>query len=177
MLPMKSPRFLPLLSVFCGLTWLVSGCASVDVDPKEPRSDRGYVDLFTEPKIDAWWQVEVFDPQRGSYREFTAQFNSPQFGIFRVAARPGLHKARIRFVNHALESPAEVEVDVKAGRITPIQVTIDEAGSTNVRVVDDRVHPTRRNPVTDYPQALWRIAAVALPPTPYRPKAETSYWK
>ena len=100
------------------------GCATPDTDPPSARVGRGYVDLYTVPRTEAWWKVDVFDPHRQSYKEFTAQFKAPGEGVFRVEARPGGHKARISFVNQAIEAPAEVEVEVRDGMITPVQVTL-----------------------------------------------------
>ena len=101
--------------------------------------------------------------------------------IFRIAARPGPHKARISFVNQAVEAPAEVEVEVREGMITPVQVKLDKGDTSYVRVVDDRARSgfrnASRNQVTDYSQQRWQISATAQPPVPYTPKENTAYWK
>jgi hypothetical protein len=165
-------RWLPAL-----LLGFASGCATPDVDPTAARAGRGYVDLYTVPKTEAWWKVDVFDPRRQGYKEFTAQFKAPGEGILRVEARPGSHKARISFVNQAIEAPAEVEVEVRAGMITPVKVTLETGDSTYVRVVDDRARDVHRNKVTDYQQQRWKISAAAQSPVPYTPKGQTAYWK
>src|ERR1019366_2787151 len=105
-------RWLPTL-----LLGLACGCATPDVDPTAARAGRGCVDLYIVPKTEAWWKVDVFDPKRQGYKEFTAQFKAPGEDILRVEARPGSHKARISFVNQAIEAPAEVEVEVREGMI------------------------------------------------------------
>jgi hypothetical protein len=164
-----------------GIFLLVSGCAGPDVNPHAPRPGKGYVDLFTQPKTDVWWKVDVFDSRIQGYKEFTAQFKAPEQAIFRVEARPGPHKARISFVNQAIEAPAEVEVEVREGIITPLAVKLDKGDSSYVRVVDDRgragFRTAGRNQVTDYSQQRWRISATAQPPRPYTPKENTAYWK
>jgi hypothetical protein len=159
------------------LLGLACGCATPDVDPPAARVGRGYVDLYTMPKTEAWWKVDVFDPNRQSYKEFTAQFKAPGEGVFRVEARPGRHKARISFVNQAIEAPAEIDVEVREGMITPVQVTVSQGDSTYVRVVGDKARDIHRNKVTDYQQQRWRISAVAQPFIPYTPKQNTAYWK
>jgi hypothetical protein len=159
------------------LLGLVGGCATPDVDPPAARAGRGYVDLYTVPRTEAWWKVDVFDPNRQSYKEFTAQFKAPGEGVFRIEARPGRHKAHISFVNQAIEAPAEVEVEVREGMITPVQVRVSQGDSTYVRVVGDRARDIHRNQVTDYQQQRWQITAVALPFTPYTAKQNTAYWK
>ena len=160
---------------------LGNGCASPDVNPQAPRPSRGYVDFFTQPKEDVWWKVDVFDARKQDYKEFTAQFKAPGQAIFRVAARPGLHKGRISFVNQGIEAPAEVEVEVREGMITPVEVKVSKGGSSYVRTVEDRArsgfNTAGRNKVTDSPQQLWQISAAALPPAPYGPKESTAYWK
>ena len=165
-------RWLPAV-----LLGLVAGCATRDVNPPATRAGRGYVDLYTVPKTEAWWKVDVFDPGRQGYKEFSADFKAPAEGIFRVEARPGRYKARISFVNQAIEAPAEVEVEVREGLITPVQVTLNQGDSTYVRVVEDRVKNVYRNKATDYQQQRWRISALAQPPVPYTPKEQTAYWK
>lgn len=178
---MKLPaRGIPLIAV-CGLWLFVCGCASPDVNPQVPRNDRGYVDIFTVPKEDVWWKVDVFDSGNKDYKEFTAQFKAPTDAIFRVEARPGGHKALISFVNHAVEAPAEGEVEVVAGMITPVQVTLEKGDKAFVRSVDDRARSgfttAGRNEVTDYSQTRWKITVKALPPIPYAPKESMNYWK
>ena len=178
---MKPLRRLILLCAVSGLLLLTNGCASPDVNPQAARSGRGYVDLFTRPKTDVWWKVDVFDARQQNYKEFTAQFKTPEQAVFRVEARPGRHKARIGFVNQAIEAPAEVEVEVREGMITPIEVKLAQGGSSYVRVVEDRARSgyrtAGRNRVTDYSQPLWQISATVQPPVPYTPKANTAYWK
>jgi hypothetical protein len=178
---MKVCRSLVPLCAFSGILLLVNGCASRDVNPQAPRTGRGYVDLYTQPKMDVWWKVDVFDSRTQGYKEFTAQFKAPAQAIFRVEARPGPHKARISFVNQAVEAPAEVDVEVREGMITPVEVKLDKGDSSYVRVVEDRARSgfrnSGRNQVTDYSQQRWLISATAKPPTPYVAKETTAYWK
>ena len=159
------------------LLGFAGGCATPDVNPPAARVGRGYVDLYTVPRTEAWWMLDVFDPRRQSYKEFTAQFKAPGEGIFRVEARPGRHKARISFVNQAVEAPADVEVEVREGMITPVEVKLSPGDKTYVRVVDDRAKNIHRNKVTDYSQTRWQISAVAQPFIPYTAKQNTAYWK
>jgi hypothetical protein len=171
---------MPLCAI-SGLLLFGNGCASPDVNPGSPRPSRGYVDFFTQPKDDVWWKVDVFDSRKQDYKEFTAQFKAPGQAIFRVEARPGRHKGRISFVNQAIEAPAELEVEVREGMITPVEVKVSMGGSSYVRTVEDRMrsgfNAGGRNKVTDSEQQLWQISATALPPVPYAPKESTAYWK
>jgi hypothetical protein len=172
--------FIPLCTL-SGFLLLGNGCASPDVNPQAPRLGRGYVDLFTQPKEDVWWKVDVFDCRKQDYKEFTAEFKAPRNGILRVEAQPGPHKGRISFVNQAIEAAAEVDVDVREGMITPVEVKLSKGGSSYVRTVEDRArsgfNTAGRSKVSDSPQQLWQISATALPPIPYVPKPNTAYWK
>jgi hypothetical protein len=168
----SATRWLPVL-----LLALVAGCASPDVNPAAARPGYGYVDLYTVPRSAVWWKVDVYDPDRQNYKEFTAQFQTPGDDIFRVQARPGKYKARISFVNQAIESAAEVEVEVRVGMITPVEVKVEKGDTTSVRVVEDRAKNIYRNKVTDYTQTRWRISAMAEPAVPYTIKQNSSYWK
>ena len=80
-------------------------------------------------------------------------------------------------MNQAIEAPAEVEVEVREGMITPVKVTVEQGDTTYVRVVDDRARDVHRNKVTDSQQQRWKISAAAQPPVPYTPKGQMAYWK
>lgn len=165
------------LGAMAVVAWLASGCASTDVNPKVPRSGRGYVDLYVVPRTNVWWKVDVFHSGEQRYKEFTAQFEAPAQDIFRVEARPGRYRARVRFVNQAVLAPAEIEVEVRAGMITPVRVLAEKAGSAYVRKVQDRFNPYKKNEVADFPQRLWEITATVQPPVPYARKEQATYWQ
>ena len=156
---------------------LLGGCASPDHNQSTPRTGRGYVDLFTDPKEDVWWKVDVFDAAGGNYKEFTAQFEAPAGGILRVEAKPGSHKARISLVNRALEAPADIEVVVRDGMVTPVRVKLEPAGTSYVRTVEDRGNAVVRNKVTDEEHKRWKLAVTTEPPRPYATKENSAYWK
>jgi len=178
---MKLPQLPVSVLGLLGLWLMAGGCASPDVNPRTARTDRGYVDLFTQPKADVWWKVDVFDSRNQAFKEFTAQFKAPAQAIFRVEARPGRHKALISFVNQAVEAPAQVEIEVIAGMITPVEVKLEKGDSSFVRVVEDRARSgfatAGRNKATDYSQERLRISATVLPPVAYSPKENAAYWK
>ena len=153
------------------------GCATRDVNPPAARTGFGYVDFHTQPKTESWWKVEVFDATKQAYREFSAEFNAPGQDIFRVEARPGHYRARITFANRFIEAPAEVEVDVRAGMITPVPVALETAGTSNIHKVEDRAGGALRNKVAYQPETVWKISATAKAALPYAPKAQMPYWK
>lgn len=172
---MSAKQTLNLLSLAGGLMLMASGCAGPDVNPASARTGRGYVDLYSQPKADVWWKVDVFDKRGQAYREYTAQFHSAEANIFRIEARPGSYQARISVVNSAVEAPAEVEVQVREGMITPIRVTGVVAGESSFRVKEDRLR-WEASRVREYPQRVWKISASAQPPVPYAPKEDMKYW-
>jgi len=155
----------------------LGGCATRDVNPQTAKPGRGYVDFYTQPKTESWWKVEVFDAAKQTYREFSAEFKGPEEDIFRVEAPPGRYRARIAFVNRFTEAPAEVEVAVRAGMITPVPVALEMAGASNIRTVEDRAGGSLRKKVTDRPETVWKISAAAKAALPYAPKAQMAYWK
>ena len=167
----------PLLGVLATTILLVGGCATRDVNPQAARTGFGYVDFYTQPKTESWWKVEVFDAAKNSYRDFTADFKAPGQDIFRVEAPPGRYRARIAFVNRFIEAPAEVEVEVQAGLITSVPVTLETSGASNIRTVEDRAGGSLRKKVADNPETVWKISAAAKPALPYALKAQMSYWK
>lgn len=173
---MKLWQMLAWVGAGGGLLLLASGCASPDVNPKSARSGRGYVDLYTVPKSDVWWKVDVFLKQEQTFKEFTVEFKAPDQDILRVEARPGWHKARIAFVNAVVEAPAEIDVEVREGMITPIRVAMEPAGTTFTQSREDRVR-WEESRVKTYDQQVWKISATAGAPVPFAPKESTAYWK
>jgi len=152
------------------------GCASLDQNPRSARPGRGYVDLYTDPKVGVWWKVDVYDSRGNAYRQYTAELKAPALGILRLEAKPGRYQARISFVNAAVEAPAEVEVEVSEGAVTPIRVTGEAGGESFVRMAEDRLR-WERSRTTDYAQTVWRITATTQAPVPYAPKESIAYWK
>jgi hypothetical protein len=115
---------------------LAPGCATHNVNPSQARAHTGYVDFHARPPGDLCWEVSSLETRGQSYRRVFSELKPPEGGFLRLAFAPGRHRLRITFLNRVIAEPAEMEVEVQDGKITPVRVTLTEAGSASVRTKD-----------------------------------------
>jgi hypothetical protein len=159
----------------------ITGCASPNVNPQQARANTGYVDFHAEPPGELSWQVARFDDGKGAFQSVFMDLNPPQDGFVRLAFAPGRYRLRVTFVNRVIVKPAEVEVEVQDGKITPVRVTLTGAGVALVRTREENVggvghrrygqHAKIGNDEAD----RYDIAAAAAPPVAYQPKQRMPY--
>ncbi len=155
--------------------WL-TGCATRNVNPPQARANTGYVDLHVDPAEELWWEVARFDESTRSFKSVFSEFEPPPGGVLRLAFAPGRHRLRVTFLNRVIAKPTEVEVEVLDGKITPVLVTLTEAGATLVRTTQESLGGTargrsgRRTKIGSDETPIYGISAVADPPVAYRPK-------
>src|SRR5580698_2511624 len=108
---------LSLLAV--GLVLALGGCASSpNVNPATARPGMGYVDFYTDDADNLYW--DVTDLQ--SHQKVFYQFAPYQQPILRLAFKPGAYELQVNFLNHVITTPGTAQVDVQAGRVTPVIV-------------------------------------------------------
>jgi hypothetical protein len=155
---------------------LAFGCASPDVNPKSPRSHTGYVDLYANITNALSWDVQRFDTRTKDFGPVYFDLDPLEGRILRLAFAPGTYRLRVGFLNGIVRDPGVVEVEVRDGEITPIEVKLSKAGVSSVRTKDTSVGGTtfgrygRRTKIGSYEGASYRVTAVAAPPVPYQPK-------
>ena len=141
----------------------------------------GYVDFRADPAGGLSWEVARFDDRAQSFKSVFSQLNPLTNGILRLAFAPGHCRLRIAFLNRIVSQPAEVEVEVKDGMITPVQVALIPDGATWVERREQRVGPTVRGnyrsntKLSSEESAMYRLSARADAPMPYQPKERTVY--
>jgi hypothetical protein len=116
-----------------------------------------------------------------SFKRVFSELEPPPGGIVRLAFAPGRHRLRVTFLNRVIAKPAEVEVAVADGKITPIRVTLSEAGVALVETKEVNRGGTakgrygRRTKISSDETVMYGLSAVADPPVAYQPKERMSY--
>jgi hypothetical protein len=171
-------------SWLCGLAailLLLAGCSSPNVNPAAPKAKTGYVDFYVQTTNVLCWEVERKEPGASEFKTVYSELKPPDGGVLRLAFLPGRHQLCVTFLNRVIEQPAEIEVEVQDGRITPVCVTLTDAGSSAVKTVDINRGGTaygrfgRRYKVGSDVTARYAITAKAEEPAPYQVKSKMPY--
>ncbi len=178
---MKQLKTIPLLPVLAALALWVPGCATQNVNPPQARANTGYVDFHADPADGLSWEVARFDARAQSFQIVFSKLEPLPDAVLRLAFAPGHYRLRVTFLNRVILQPAEVEVEVRDGMITPVQVALVPEGTALVESREYRVGPTIRG----YPRSntklssnestTYRLSAGAEAPMPYQAKERTIY--
>ena len=178
---MKRLTRLCLILPILALAQWVPGCATQNINPTQARAKTGYVDFYSDPASDLSWEVERFDESEQSYKNVFSELSKSQTGILRLALAPGRHRLQVTFLNRVIVEPAEVEVEVQDGKITPVRVTLSDAGTSQVETKDTSRGGTvygrygRRTKIGSEESTRYRISAAANPPVAYQVKERMPY--
>jgi hypothetical protein len=153
---------------------IVTGCAVHDVNPPAPKASTGYVDFFSEDDGGLSWQIQRFGKEGGKilFEEFKPRTN----GVVRLAFAPGEYRLGITFLNRAIPEPGIASVVVEDGKITPVRVTLVEAGTTILESKEVRVGGTfygrlgRSTRIRAGESTTFHVEAETQKPISYRPK-------
>jgi hypothetical protein len=158
-----------------------TGCASPNVNPPQARAKTGYVDFYADSSGELSWQVARFDGRSQGFRSVFSEFEPPPDRVLRLAFPPGHYRLRVTFLNHVVREPGVVEVEVKDGRITPVQVALIPDGTTQVETKEHRIGSTfrgrygRSTKFGSDESTMYRISAEAKPSMPYQVKERMPY--
>jgi hypothetical protein len=157
------------------------GCASPNVNPAMPKANTGYADFFADSAEDLYWEVRQLNTATSQFEPVFSRLKPIEGGILRLAFAPGRYPLRVTFLNRLIAKSAEVEVEVQDGKITPIRVTLTEAGVTSVQTKETSRggtvygRPGRRTKFSSNEAAIYDISAVAAPPVAYQVKERMAY--
>ncbi|HWW01952.1 MAG TPA: hypothetical protein VNZ64_19790 [Candidatus Acidoferrum sp.] len=169
------------LLMFAAVGLLVIGCASPNVNPPQARANTGYVDFHTEAAAQLMWEVARFDSRTESFQRVFSKFEPLQDRVLRLAFAPGRHRFRVTFLNRVIAQPAEVEVEVQNGKITPVGITFTEASTTLVQTKEVSRGGTlygrsgRSTKIGTVETAMAAISALADAPVAYQVKERMPY--
>ena len=174
----RKPTPLWLLTLAAVALW-VAGCASPNVNPPHARANTGYVDFRAEPADEYCWEVLRFDDRKQTFRNYYSELDIPPDGVLRLAFAPGHHRLRVTFLNQVVVEPAIVEVEVADGKVTPVRLTMRNAGTGLVETRELSHGGTakgrygRRVQIGNKESKLYRLTAVAEASVAYQPRAQT----
>ena len=169
-----------LLQAFLIFGLLLGGCATRNVNPTQAKANTGYVDFHADSSSDLSWDVARFDERSQVFQSIFSELEPPQNGALRLAFPPGHCRLRVTFLNRVIAKPAEIEVEVRDGKITPVRVTLTAAGASQVRTEEEsrggraRGSYGRRVKVGSVETAMYNVSAVADPPVAYQTKERKS---
>ena len=160
---------------------IFAGCSTPNVNPPSPRADTGYVDFYTDSSFELMWEVKRADERTGEMRTVFSEFEPVPGTILRLAAPPGAHRFQVWFLNEATEGPQGVEVRVENGKVTPVHVSLEAAGTTSVERKEYGFRGSakrygRGTKIVSEQNAVYKIGAVAGVPETYRPKEQMPYF-
>jgi len=178
---MKQLKSLQYLLTLALLAAGIPGCSTPNVNPPHARANTGYVDFYADAPEELNWDVARFDDQTQSFKSVFSELEPVPNGVLRLAFAPGHHRLRVTFLNRVIDRPAEVEVEVLDGKITPVRLTLTAGGTVNVDTKKESSGPTakgsfgRRTKFGTDESVMYSLSATAEPPVAYQLKERMSY--
>ena len=170
-----------LFLILAAMGLSIQGCATKNVNPPKARANTGYVDFHAGPSAGLSWEVSRWDDRSRDFELVFWDLDPPPGGILRLAFAPGRHRLRVAFLNCVVKKPAEVEVEVEAGKISPARVRLTEAGTTVVETKEQQRGGTafgrygRRTKFGSEEIIMYDIAIAVAPPVAYQPREQMPY--
>jgi hypothetical protein len=168
-------------SIIVAACLALAGCATTDFNPPAPRTNTGYVDFYTDSSDDLSWEVKRLDEQSREMKTIYFELTPVPGTVLRLPQPPGNHQFQVWFLNCVTQGPQIVRVQVEAGKVTPVHVTLSAAGTTSV---DQKVYSfrgsakgyARGTKITSDQNDVFKIGAEACDPKPYQPKEQMPYF-
>jgi hypothetical protein len=175
------PRITLAILLFAVAALFAAGCASPGVNPSKPRANMGYVDFYSDSSGELGWGVACFDDHNQAFKPVFSEIEPLPGRVLRLAFAPGHHRVRISFLNLAVREPAEFEVVVLDGMVTPVHVVVTADGTIQMENREQRFGTTARGryrhatTVSISRTALHRISVETNVPRSYTPKEQMPY--
>jgi hypothetical protein len=172
---MKLKNSLALLPLFA------FGCVSANVNPSAPRANTGYADFYSEMDAELCWDVRDAGTAGRNFKTMFSDVKPVEKDVLRLAFAPGHHHVRVTFLNRVIANPAETDIEIKNGKVTPVRVTLTEAGTTFVQSKEISRGNTfygragRRTKINSDETVRYDLSAAAEASVSYRPRDEMPY--
>jgi len=149
------------------------------VNPAVARPHTGYVDFYAENDTDLSWSIAKLEAD-GSSKKVFFEFDPLPEPVLRLALKPGHYRLSITIINRPILGPGIIDVDVRDGRVTPVRVTLIDAGTGAVVAKESRVRGTaygygRGTKITASEAQVLRVQTEAGTPLPYQTKSLMPY--
>jgi hypothetical protein len=176
-----SGRVANLIATLAAVAMLGFGCASPNVNPPRPKAHTGYVDFDLAVADELALEVREYRSGTNSFKTLYFDVRPVQNEPLRLALAPGRHRLRVTCVNRAINHPAEIEVEVDEGKITPLRLTLTDVGVVLVRTKELGTGSTaygrygRRTKIGSDETVLYDVSLAVEPPVAYQPKEHMDY--
>lgn len=162
------------------LTFLVSGCASSNVNTRKTEAVTGYVDLYTDTNADLAWDVQEAPSGAGDFETVFSDVNPVSSKVLRLPLPPGQHQLRVTLLNRVVSKPADVSVTVESGKVTPVRIVLVEAGPTVIVSKQTMVGGTltrsgRQTNIQRNESTMYELSAIADASIPFQPEQQMPY--
>jgi hypothetical protein len=177
-----SNLYVPLLWALTALLLLSgSGCSTTTDQSAPPRSDKGYVDFYTDSALGLSWEVKRAHEGSGQMKTVFSEMKPVEGTVLRLETVPGNHEFQVWFNNRVTEGPQKVQVSVESGKVTPVHVTLTTAGNAAVEQKDYGYRSTARasrrvSKISTQESTVYRIGAASESPRSFQPKAQMPYY-
>lgn len=178
---MKPTTLISCLLGLAGAGIWGSGCATRNVNPPQARANTGYVDFYSAPPDELFWEVARFDERTQNFKTIISEFAPPPHGVVRLALTPGAHRLRVTFLNRVIANPVEIAVALQEGKLTPVCVTLTSAGTALVETKEHTRGGTARGrygprtKISSDATIIHELSARADPAIAYQRKEQMSY--
>ncbi len=178
---MKQAHATSFLLLLASLSLGVLGCATRDVNPPQPRANTGYVDFRSASAEELYWQVKGFNDEKHRYDVIYSELEYPTGRVLRLAFPPGRHRLQVGFLNRAIAKPLEAEVEVQAGTVIPVRVTLTPASTAMVETRQESYGGTasgrvgRRVRIGSAETIIYELSVAVDAPIAYQPKERMPY--
>src|SRR5262245_24620048 len=113
-----------------GMLCILNGCSTTTKTSEKPVPGAGFVDIYTVPDVPGLaWDVQRYDPNKKRHILVYSEVQATSTGRLRVTLPVGHHDLRVAFLNRVLLRPAEVEIEVMEGKVTPVKLTLEGSGT------------------------------------------------
>jgi hypothetical protein len=169
------------LALLCLITLFLAGCSTTAKKDSVAVANIGYVDFYCDTASDLSWDVLRYDTKLGKMKPAYSKYKPLPGNLVRVEAPDGVQRFQVGIFNRANRGPVQVSVDVKAGQVTPVKVTLEHRGQA---LVDRELYGFRGSSkgyaggtkIVTVTNDVVKIHVDSLSPQPFQPSDQMAYF-